>query len=356
MPTDFPGTVDSPTVQLLASHLAYGPATGTPYKLSVSSRDFSGAYALGSPAAPPRVAFGGTISEGFGGRCIFERVLVEPQKADLGAVLTQRTINVTLWNTFRQVEEFWTGVVITGPGSASVITPSFPKGLVPFGIYVQDVVYPTVGDPVISQSIDFVFAGVDGTTLLVTGNRLAVFGAAEPNWEPNGIIEKPQLWMTDVLKAHSDSEQRVQLRTLPRSSIKMRVTPDRATKALLEALLWGWQSQVYGVPFWPDNQPLLSPAITGDVVVHFDTSDREFAAGGLLLVWRSAFELEVITIVSLVSGGVQVVASGLANNYAADGRTRCIPVRRGRMADVQDVTRTTCLVSEIEFTFECEVV
>src|SRR6202030_2556820 len=115
---------------------------------------------------------------------------------------------------------------------------------------------------IIAQSIDFVFPGQDGTTLVVTGNRLAVF-TIEPIWHPNGISEWPQLWMTDVLKAHADSEQRVQLRTIPRSKVKFRVTADRLRKSLLEALLWGWQNQVYGVPFWPDAHPLTIAAVAG---------------------------------------------------------------------------------------------
>lgn len=357
MAIDYAGTVATPNVLLDASHLAFGPTGGTPYDLALTSAlAVSGARGVGSPGAPAGTPHGGTISDGFGGRCLFERVLLVPQRVDLGAVLTQRTVHVTIWNTFREVEKFLTAAVIAGTGSAEVGLPTLPLGFVPFGDYVQDVVFPTEGDPLIAQTVDFVFAAISGTTLVVTGNRLAVFGAAEPNWEPDGITEIPQMWMTDILKAYSDAEQRVQLRTLPRSQLKYRVTPDRLTKSLLEALLWGWQGQVYGVPYWPDNQALLSDATAGDVVVHFDTSDREFRVGGLLMIWRGPFLLEAIPIVALVSGGVQVASGGIANSYPADGRTRCVPVRRARITDVQDITRTTCEVAEMDITFDCEVV
>ena len=138
--------------------------------------------------------------------------------------------------------------------------------------------------------------------------------------------------------------------------VKFRVTADRLRKSLLEALLWGWQNQVYGVPFWPDAHPLTIAAVAGDTVLHVDTTNRGFVAGGLMVLWRDPFTFEAINIVALVSGGVQVSPSGIANNYAADGNTLCIPVRRARIAESQDVTRTTSRVAELELTFECEVV
>jgi hypothetical protein len=353
--TDFAAQYESPMVQLEATHLAFNHASVAPQQLSLRSPAFNGAKALGSPAAPPRTNRAGLMADMFGGTCLFERVLVVPQTVALGAVLTERTITVDIWNTYRNIDKSLSAVVITGPGSAQVTTPTLPLVFVPLGFLAQDVIYGTVGDPIIAQSIDFVFPGQDGTTLVVTGNRLAVF-TIEPNWEPDGITEHPQIWMTDVLKAHSDSEQRVQLRTLPRSRVKFRVTPDRLTKSLLEALLWGWQNQMYGVPFWPDAHPLLDTASPGDTVLLVDTTDRGFVAGGLMMLWRDAFTYEVINIVALVTGGVQVVASGIANGYSADGNTLCVPVRRGRLADAQDVTRTTSQVAELELTFECEVV
>jgi hypothetical protein len=351
----FTGHFENPMVQIEATNLAFNHATATLHQLALRSPAFSGTKALGSPAAPPRTNRTGIMAEKFGGTCLFERVLVIPQTVALGAVLTQRTLVIGLWNTYRYVEKFLSAVVITGPGSAQVTTPALPLGFVPLGLLSLNVIYPTEGDAVIADSIDFVFAGQSGTTLVVTGNRLAVF-TIEPNWEPDGISEWPQIWMTDVLKSHSDDEQRVQLRTLPRSKVKFRITPDEQSKALFEALLWGAQSQLYGVPFWPDAHPLVSVATAGDTVLHCDTTNRGFVPGGLMVLWRDPFTYEVISIVALVTGGVQVSSSGIANSYAADGNTLCVPVRRGRLADVQDVTRTTSQVAEVEVTFECEVV
>jgi hypothetical protein len=353
--TDFISHFDSSTVQIECSHLAFNHATATPQALSRRSDALSGVKAIGSPADPPRNARTSHLTQAFGGACLFERILLTPQSVAVGAVLTTVTILVDIWNTFRNVEQSLTGLILTGPGSAIVDLPPLPLVFEPLGSLLQRVVLPTVGDPVIDETVDFVFPGFDGTTLMLLGGyRLAVL-SVEPNWGDDGIAEKPQLWMTDVMKAYSDSEQRVQLRSIPRSQVKFRITPDQLAKAYLDALLWGWQSQAQGVPFWPDAQPLLVTVTPGASILRFDTTDREFASDGLMMLWRDAFTFEVASITGLVTGGVQL-GGGINNSWAGDGRTLCVPLRRGRLADMQDVTRTTSTIAELELTFDCEVV
>jgi hypothetical protein len=351
---DFAGYFIAPNVELNPSHLAFGPGGGGAPRLAVApSAPVSGAKALGSPALPPGIGRAGSLSSFFGDRCIFERVLVIPEVADAGAVLTQVTIIVDLWNTYRNVMQKLTALTATGPGNAVVTLPTLPLVFVPLGFLAQSVVLPTEGDPIIAELLTFVFPGQTGTTLTLTGTRLAVF-TIPANWDDQGITEKPQQWLTDVLMATSEQEQRVQLRTIYRTQVKFRVIADGLTKALLEALLWGWQAQVYGVPFWPDAQPLLEGASSGDTSVFFDTTDRGFVANGLLLIWRDAFTYEVTTITALISGGVAINAAH--DNWLADGQTFCVPVRRGRLAESQEVKRTTSTVAEVELTFDCEVV
>jgi hypothetical protein len=351
---DFGGTFVNANVELDPHHLAFGPGGGgAPLLIVAPGAPRSGPRAVGTPASAPGVARSGTFASFFGDKCIFERILLNPQVVDAGAVLTTKTIALDIWNTYRNLMQVLTAVTMTGPGSATVTTPPLPLAFVPLGLLVQDVVLPTQGDPIIAEFVDFVFPGQLGTILTLTGTRLAIF-AIPANWDDAGIDEKPQQWMTDVLKATSEIEQRVQLRATPRSWVKFRVIADGLSKALLEALLWGWQNQVYGVPFWPDAQPLLTATTAGDTSAFFDTSDRGFVANGLLLIWRDAFTYEITTITALISGGVAISAAH--DSWAADGQTLCIPCRRGRLASQQDVKRTTSTVAELELTFECEVV
>jgi len=305
---------------------------------------------------PPGTSRSGTLNQFFGDRCIFERILMAPQVAGVGSVVSQRTVTVTLWNTFRSVIKAMTAITATGPGSAILPTPTLPLVFVPLQEGSLNIIVPVQGDAIIAEFIDFSFPGEDGTTLSLSGNRLDVAAFTIPaNWDDSGVDEKPQQWLTDVLKATSEREQRIQLRTIPRTQVKFRVIADALSKCLLEALLWGWQGKLYAVPFWPDAQPVLESVSAGDVTVYVDTSDRGFVAGGLLLLWRDPFTYELNQITALVAGGLQLV-SPAQYFWPADGQSICIPVRKGRLAEHQDVKRTTSTVAEADLTFDCEVV
>ena len=177
---NFAGQFDNPMLQMEATNLAFNTASAAAQQLALHSPSSSGGKAIGSPAAPPRTNRVGQVAEMFGGR-LFERVIVIPPNLPLGVVLTAKTSLVDVWNTYRNVMQVMTGVLITGSGDGEVVPPSLPLPFAPLGFLAQSVVYPTSGDPIIAQSIDFVFAGQPAALLVVTGSRFAVF-TIEPNW------------------------------------------------------------------------------------------------------------------------------------------------------------------------------
>jgi hypothetical protein len=338
--------------RMSASDTAHGftPAAGSALARLRNAR--SGSGAVGSPAAPARRNSAGWVEEQIGGR-IFERILITPSVANLGSVFTQQEVEVDIRNTFRAVARVMSGITVSGPGSAVVPAFVFPVGIPAMSVVAAILTFPGAGDPVIDESFDFVFSGFDGTTLVALGQRLAVF-SIEADWDA-GISETPQVWLTDVLKGLTDAEQRVQLRTLPRSRVKFKVLPTGRETAFLEGLLLAWQQYLFGVPFWPDKQPLLLPVEPGDAAISFDWSEREFAPGGYAVLWRDALTVEVVTLAALVVGGASL--SGLLQNaWAADGRTWVVPIRRGRLADKVDLLRKNQETVEAEVVFEVEVV
>lgn len=348
---DFQGNAER-FVHLDPAHEAHG-STGAPsYPLARSASALAGVRAVGNPAAQPRLNRAGAVKEQFGG-CLFERVLVVPQLVNLGTVLTQQQITADVWNTFRNVEQAMTGVNISGTGSGQLPPLVFPVDLAAMQFLAVVITFPTQGDPVIQEAITFEFPGLAGTTLTVTGQRLAVF-SVEADWT-EGISEKNQIWMTDVIKALCDAEQRVQLRTVPRSMVKFKICASGVPTAFLDNLLSAWQGNLFGVPFWPDKQPLLENVEAGAAALTFDPSDREFEAGGYLVLWRDALTVEVMTVAAVEVGGVTLNGSA-QNNWTADGQTWVVPIRRGRLADKVDLSRKNVDVAEMEVSFEIEVV
>jgi hypothetical protein len=339
-------------LHLNASDTAHGftPAPGS--VLARLHADRFGPSTAGSPASPPRRNTAGNVEEQIGGR-IFERILISPSLANLGTVFTPQEIETDVWNTSRNIERVMTALTASGPGSGVLPPFVFPVAIAAMSSVAARFTFPGQGDPTIQETFDFVFPGFVGVTLIATGQRLAVFSIAA-DWG-TGITETPQIWLTDVLRGLTDAEQRVQLRTLPRSRVKFKVLPTGRETAYLEGLLLAWQQYLFGVPFWPDKQPLLAPVTPGDAAISFDWSEREFAPGGYVVLWRDALTVEVLMLATLVVGGATL--SGFAQNpWLADGQTWVVPIRRGRLADKVDLVRKNQDTAEADVVFEVEVV
>src|SRR5919108_2309723 len=331
---DFDGNIES-FVALDPTNGAHAFAVAPAEVLALLSSDLAGPKALGDPAPMHRVARAGNVEEQFGGR-LFERIIVTPRAANLSAVLTQQQIPVSVWNTCRNLEQFMTRIDTDGPGSAVIPPFVFPVALPALVEQVVLIDMPTEGDPTIAETIVFVFPGFAGTDLALTGERLAVF-SVEADWDA-GITETPQIWLTDILTGLSDAEQRIQLRTLPRSRLRYKVLSTGRETAFLDGLLSAWQQSRFGVPFWPDKVPLLAHAEPGDAALSFAWADREFADGGFICIWRDALRVEVLTLDTLVPGGA-TLSNVVQNSWLPDGGRRGGAIQQGRLAERVELMR-----------------
>lgn len=177
--------------------------------------------------------------------------------------------------------------------------------------------------------------------------------AAAPDWsEP--VRERPS-YLTDILRSHSDSEQRIQLRERPRTLVSYRVLTEGRESAALAAQIWNQQGKLLGVPFWPDAQPLLVSAAATDTEIEVETTYRRFAEGELVLLWRDQFTFEYAEIVTVNPTSV-VLAEGLTGNWDADGRTWVVPLLQGRLRDSISLGSPASKVAELAVTFDCESV
>jgi hypothetical protein len=307
---------------------------------------------VGLASAEPLLPYLGGIERMYGSE-LFEKVIVTPREKKLGFVLSANVFTVDVWNTFREALKTMTQIQITGGGGTLIDNP-FGTPLAFGGMQSRQfqATVPQDGDAQIQNTVIFVFTGVSGTDLLVTGVRITVFGP-DPDWsEP---FRERDEYLTQIMAAYDETEQRVQLRGKPRTVLVFRVvTLERKDTAALEALLWAWQARVFGVPFWPDAQPLLANVNIGDTVVQVDTSNRKFEAGGLMALWRDMHTHEALSIQSVGPSSMQLT-SATTKAWAADGRTYVVPVLAGRLPEQAQLRRPNNSVAEIEPTFVCEV-
>jgi hypothetical protein len=179
---------------------------------------------------------------------------------------------------------------------------------------------------------------------------LVVWGV-DPDWS-DPLTERTQ-YLTDVLVAYRAQEQRVVLRTRPRTHLAYRVMPtDRREAAAIEALLYGQQSHVFGVPFWPDAQPITEDAAVGTSTLSCETTYRKFRPGGPVALWRDLSTSEVATVLTVASDSLTLTAP-LSATWIADGRTYAIPLLIGRWEGDASLGRLSPTAWELDAAFQC---
>src|SRR5215469_1837664 len=258
---------------------------GSPGPVSAESLPLAGNQGVPRPAVSiAHRNVGGFERDLFGGE-LFEKVIVLPRVKELGFVLTATQFSVEVWNAFRNTDQTLLSITITGTGGLTLADPYGEPLLFPaLDSYIYQATIPNSGAAQIDQDIVFAFvSGVGGADCHVTGSRITLFSVA-PEWGEG--MEETFEFLTDVLKSYNDSEQRRGLRQIPRRAIRYRaLTLNARDAAGMESLVWGWQNQPYGVPWWPDSQPLAADVPAGSFTIPVSTADRLFAAGGLLAIW-----------------------------------------------------------------------
>lgn len=325
------------------------PAALAPRLVEIARIGTKTGSALLSPE--PRNDYAGAMPAMAGGE-LFEKVIVTPRTKVLDFVVADVQFDTNVWNTHRRAIRVCTGVTVVDSGNVQISNPAgWPLQFGPFQAYDFPTLVPAEGDVTINALVLFLFVADGGTDLRVTGTRLLIF-AAEADWSETPR-ERTQ-YLTNILPGYTEAEQRVALRSVPRTLFTFRVmTETRLKMAALEALLWGGQARLCGVPFWPDAQPVQADANAGDTVIYANTSYRKFAAGGLAVLWRDQLDFEAVNVLSVAADNITISAP-LNNSWLADGRTYLVPLLLGR---VSDTPLGAISAENVEGTvaFQCEV-
>ena len=316
-------------------------------------------------AVPSQVIDGGTINEdnvflatqqatgtpamGFGDD-LFERVIVTERSKPVGFLLSEYVWSIELWNTCRRSTRELTGIGISGVGGLQITGPS-SMAYYPWQSQIYTAILPLSGDPTIDTTVTWTFTGAAGADQHVTGSRVVVF-PHRPDWSQPWT--ETTEYLTSILTAYVGAEQRRSLRTTPRYSASFQVmsTSEQET-SLLGNLVYGRQTKLLGVPWWPESSPLLAPVSSGAFDLPVDpTNRRSFVEGGLLLIWSDFLNWEAFNITSVVGSTITI---GTPTTKGWPIGTRVIPMRLGRFADLS-LSRPTNWVSSGKFDFLCEAI
>ena len=285
------------------------------------------------------------------GAALLNRAVLSRSSIQLGCLLSDQSIELTLWNTDYRRSITLAGLELSDPDAFQLTGPGAGTRIAPGAALQYTLGIKLVGKTEISDSVRFVIGELpaDSPVLSVTGSRLVVF-PLEPDWAA-GFDEQLQ-YASSVLTTHSGVEQRAMLRDAPVRSLSFTVAAlDDGEAGQLEALLWGWQSRVFGVPVWTDERALLAPAAAGTQALACDTDYSELQAGGYALLWLDSSTFDAVQLTSVGAGQVSL-RYPLARAYQAGAKL--IPLMFARLDESVQATHDTAAVAAAQLTFTAE--
>lgn len=281
----------------------------------------------------------------------FGIIHVIPRSKDVGAVVSQTSFQVEIWNA-DEASHVGQSVSITGSSGVSLSGgPTLPATWPPFSSFFVTVIVDGQGDPIIDTLITWLFPGFTGTDCHVLGFRLTIFPLS-PQWEGAGV-EEGFGYLTDLLRARDGTEQRVQLAgqaTRELTFAALAADPREAAEAMVK--LFGGGHLLFGVPYWPDATPLTGAVSPGATTIPCDTTSRIFAPGGLFILWRDSRTWEAFT-VQTVNPTSLVATAGAVGTWPQAG-TLVVPLLSARLSQPAEVSHPSPDVSEIRGTFVTE--
>lgn len=264
------------------------------------------------------------------------RVHVNPSTINVGNLLSTQLKSVEVWNarfeqnTLSSISEVATdGITLSGVA----LPPLTYQGL-QSKVYTANIA--TDGPSVINAKFGFNFNLEPYVpSLLLTGVRILAW-FPRPNWG-TPLTERWE-WLTNVITSRNRKEQRVKLREQPRRQLEYALlVKTNKERQLVENLLFAWQSRVFGLPIWTDQQGITSTLSVGDLIIPCTTFSRDYSVGGLVgLFNESDFEIGTIQLVNATNVHV---ATPLTKPWGVG--TKVVPLRTARMSDKQAFVRHT---------------
>lgn len=257
----------------------------------------------------------------------YYRIHITPSPLDMGFLVSTQVREVEVWNAWFQDRILSDIVEVSADGISYTDSGYIPPPDVTYHsleAHVYSVTISDVGPATIDAELQWVFDS-ETAPLPITGVRVAAF-PFHANWKVP-ISERLE-WKTDVLKKRDGSEQRIQLRTYPRRSLRADIGGLVVNRQYLGSLIRANQGLPYAVPLWGNQAVLTASAAVSDTDIYMDTSTKQFQVGGQAILLHDPGNFEVITIDGVFSDHLEATY-GLKNVWGAG--SLAYPLRNARL-------------------------
>lgn len=282
--------------------------------------------------------FAGAGGGGFGD-VFYNRMLIEPDIADVGNLVSEQVFTVTVFNGY-QTNQTLTGLnisdtqglVLDGPASGSVWGPLQTR--------TYQLKLTLDGPPQIKSDISFTWSNGKTIKVSTSGSRIVMlpFQAMAP-------LTETLDWKTNVITSNNGTEQRIRLRNSPRQTLSGAHAVRGIDTQVAINQLYSWIGRTWAVGVWFEAQQVTGLA-AGATFIPCVTNVYDYRAGSLVGVWGSTDINEALEVESVAANGLYLTTP-LQNNYST---ATVIPVRKGVVSG--NATRKSVnLDSTVQITF-----
>lgn len=268
-----------------------------------------GAFADTQPqAAMPALPYSGWLQGGINS-FLYGRIYITPSVVALGNLVSSQTRQFSVWNaTF--VADTVSAITAVGDVGLTLTQPiPTPYTLGPLAQQFYTLNIGVDGPANMDAIYTLVIAGAN-YTVEVTGTRVVIW-PFQPNWAT--AVNETLEWKSDVLKAYDGTEQRIELRAIPRRGLSYDFLLRGSDAQQFDNIMWGWQNRAFAVPYWQYRGKTTAAIGIGSLTIPVNTADAGYVAGQTLALFLSA---DVYEILQIAPGGVAPSLITLANATA----------------------------------------
>lgn len=269
-----------------------------------------------------------------------------------GYVTKDRYFSVMLWNGTKSPSTL-TALSFGGEseGISAAVTP--PKVIEAGGSLRIDITVSLDGPLQFEALLVFISSCAANQDLTIIGTRAPQLSAEIaylffPHTWADGLDES-LTWKTDVLIAHDRTEQRVQMRTMPRRQWQWKFLVAGSSRRKMETWLGLRMTRQICTPVWRDVGGTTAHIVAGASLIPVETAYMEYAVGRQVAVFNAWNHFELRTVSGIGSGYVAVEAP-FTRDWPAG--TMVAPCRFGICLQQRTIARFTEDVAEYQVAFE----
>lgn len=281
-----------PAAQMILS----APARGT-----LSGSDIVPAYPAATRAGSSRRLFSPLDD-------IYNRIYFTPSSFSFGAISSETSAPVVVWNAYLDRSVTLTGVSVPDDIGVTFSGALLPATIRPLAQAQFTLTALIDGAPQFDSTITWMFGDIPWTfDFRVSGLRVKLWPFL-PNWG-QGSYTITYEYLTEILTSRSGKQQRRANRSTPRKSISFTATVSRSDFLKAKRILSSWQEKTFIMPEVTRYVDSISGMASGSYVLAVQSIPDWATVGATVVLYGAgAMELRVIDDISAETGLVTFTA------------------------------------------------